>query len=266
MLDTITIGLLRLDSRNETRGFVRVVRKSNPQGPPASFFRVPLHVVFDLEGYNSYKEYVKKANPEFKTWIGDVVLDIPPTTDVFNYPKANHEWFLGKLYQFTQSYVCFPSALKKEVEEAVVEYREAQLRNVTPLIEENEYDPPPMTEAEEIAANHAVRLYTILQRSRFDPGTQGQPDSHTHRIHLFSRNKQDKTAKQVIEEVSALVAEDIWKNPTVSKYSETVGAGLKIKLTVLFLAAFYKEHIQFMKEKLEAKEHSGQAGETNAQS
>ena len=247
MLDTIKIGLLRLDTKKEKAGFVRVIPKSEPDSQGISYLRIPLHVVFDLEGYNSYKEYLRQEDPEMKTWIGDILLTIPPTPEnVINYPNAGHEWFLANLRELVGKYPNFPEKLKGSVDNAVEEVLRAKKSPPPPFYqEEDDYEPPPMNKAEQVAACHAVMIYSTLLRTRFDAA-----NSKELLIPLFCRGKTDKTAKDVIEEVITAVSQYVWKNPKVSKYSETEGFGLKVKLSSLCLQAFYKEQIRFMQAKL----------------
>jgi hypothetical protein len=256
MLDTIKVGLLRLDTRGLPYGYMRIVPKDDPDGEIQNFLQVPIHVVFDKEGYNTYKEYLQKQNTEFKTWVHTITLKVPPILSLQNpehcqhYPNAGHEWFLGNVRNLAAEFSNFPSSIKSYVEEAIREYTKIkkELASMPHMVEEDDYEPPPMDQAQTMAASKAIQLYGMLQRSRFDPGLR-KPSEFA--IPPFCRGKNDKTAKEVIEDVATIVADYVWKNPKVSKYSETEGAGLKIKLTILFLECFYKEHVRFMKTKLE---------------
>ena len=70
MLDSIKMGMLRLNTNSEKPyGYLRITPKD---GTLKSYFRIPLKVVFDLVGYNTYKVCIQEANPEFKTWIQDI--------------------------------------------------------------------------------------------------------------------------------------------------------------------------------------------------
>lgn len=249
MLDTIKIGLLRLDNKKEPPGYVRSINKNDPDGPGICYFRIPLHVVFDLEGYNTYKEYLQQANMEQKTWVGDIVLNIPPTPEnAVSYPTPAHEWFFRTLRDMAKKYSQFPAAIKSMLDGCQEAYRKVQNEPPQP-VEEEDYDPPPMTKAQQVAASHVFTIYNTLQRSRFDPGRPNRKGEF--KIPPFCRDKSDKNAKDVIEEVTAAVSQYVWQSPTVSKYSETEGAGLKIKLSILFLQAFYQEQVAFMLAKLE---------------
>jgi hypothetical protein len=251
MLDTIKIGLLRLDDRKEVPGYVRNINKNDPDGPGICYFRIPLHVVFDLEGYNTYKELMKQKNLEQKTWVEDIALHVPPTPDrAISYPTPAHEWFLQTLSLLTQKYGNFPATVKTMLASSLEAYHKAQREPVQP-VEEDDYEPPPMTKAQEVAAGQAFTLYNVLQRSRFDPGRPNRQGEF--RIPPFYRDKADQNAKDVIKAVTTAVSNYVWSSPTVSKYSETEGVGLKIKLTSLFLQAFYQEQVMFMQAKLDNK-------------
>ena len=250
MLDTIKVGLLRLDTRGKPYGYMRIVSKEDENAPVQSYFQIPLHVVFDREGYNSYKELVDKKNPEFKTWVHDVTIKVPPHVDHAQiYPNAGHEWFLGNLRDIAMQSSSFPPFLKEYLEESIQEYiRVKKEIGMGEEIVEDDYDPPPMDKAQTIAASRAIHVYGMLQRSRFDPGRPDRPGEFA--LPPFIRPKEEKNAKELIEEITDLVSNYVWKNPKVSKYSETEGAGLKIKLSVLFLECFYKEQIRFVKSRL----------------
>lgn len=251
MLDTIKIGLLRLDTKKNPHGYMRMIPKeSSKQNEISSFFRIPLHVVFDKEGYNSYKEYKAKENPEFKTWVQDITILVPPNPENCEYYKnAGYEWFLGNLQELAKNFSNFPQNLQSYVQQAITEYSKVKREMAFDTSGvEDDYDSP-MNKAEKVAARHSLKLFGILQRSRFDPGRPKRKGEFT--LIPFTRYKGDKSAKEVIETVTTVVSDYVWQNPKVSKYSETEGAGLKFKLTSLFLECFYKEQIKFMRKKLE---------------
>ena len=250
MLDNIQMGMLRLDTKGKPYGYVRIVQKN---GEIKNYFRIPLHVVFDLVGYNSFKEYEKKENPEFKTWVQDITINIPPDLDYFEHysVETGHEWFLGNLRDLVSRYPHFPQQLGLYIQDSVKEYLQAKKKSPSSIVLPDDYpdEPIPMNLAEEIAAERSMTIYSRLQRSRFDPGRPGQEGEFI--IEPFLRDKNEKTARNVIEKVTQAVADYILENPKVSKYSETEGAGLKIKLTSYFMECFYKEQIRFMQKKLE---------------
>lgn len=256
MLDTMKIGLLRLDTRKEPPGYIRVVSKSDPDGPVNNYFRIPLHVAFDLEGYNTYKEYLKKENTELKTWVHDMYITLPPPPENAElYPKAGHEIFIGQLRELIEQSPDFPESLKSYVNNAIKDYVKAKKQPVQEY-EEVDDEEPPMTAAEKVAAAKALTIYSVLQRSRFDPGRPNK--SGEFAISPFVRGKRDKTARQVIEEVTEAVSHHVWRTPKVSKYSETEGVGLQIKLTKIFQECFYKEMIRFMRKKLNLADYLSQ--------
>ena len=250
MLDTIKIGLLRLNTKEgSTYGYVRTSSPSNP-GVVLSHLKIPLHVAFDMEGYNSYKEYINKENPEFKTWVHDITLKVPPKpANCGLYPNAGHEWFLGNLRDLGNRFSNFPVSLKELVEKSIQEYSKIQQETARMEIPEDDYSAPPMNPAEKIAAHNAISIYGKLQRSRFDPGRSNKRGEFV--ILPFYRLKGDHTAKRVIEKVTQAVSDYVWRNPRVSKYSQCEGIGLQTNLMTLFLECFYKEQIRFMRKKLE---------------
>ena len=249
MLDTIKMGMLRLDTKNQAHGYLRVTYKD---GRVKSYFKVPLHVVFDKIGYNSYKEYLHKKNPELKTWVKDTSIIIPPDmANIRFYAKHTaHEWFLGNLRDLTQKYPNFPSSLKTYIQDSITKYlKKKQKFTAQKAIFKDYEEDMPVNEAELFCAQKAVEIYTKLQRSRFDSGLANK--SNNSFIEPFCRTKGDKSAKQIIEKVTNAVADYILANPKVSKFTETEGSGLKIKLTSMFMECVYKEHLNFMKRKLE---------------
>ena len=258
MLDTIKIGLLRLDTKSgKTHGYMRIVPKNDSEGQVHSYFRIPLHVVFDKEGYNSYKEYRHQENPEYKTWVEDVVINVPPSAEnAIHYPNGAYEWLLGNLRDLTLHYPHFPRNLKNYIEESIRDYAIAKKQlSASEDSVEDDYDPPPMNRAQLLAAQRALTIYGMLQRSRFDPGRNSRRGEFL--LPPFYRNKADKSAKELIEDLTQVVCDYVWKNPKVSKYSETEGFSLKIKLSLLFMACIFKEQILFMKSKLQQSVKSG---------
>lgn len=254
MLDSIKMGMLRLNTNSaKPYGYLRITPKD---GSLKSYFRIPLKVVFDLVGYNTYKECIQEANPEFKTWIQDIILTIPPEPSKNpNYClDSGHEWFLGNLRALSLKYSSFPTELGEYVKESIRLYLKTKKQEGESEIPE-EYETETETEvkvskADTIVGERALEIYGQLQRSRFDPGRPGEAGEFY--LQPFVRNKSDKPAKDIIEFVTETVADFILENPKVSKYSETEGSGLKVKLTSVFMECFYKEQIQFMQKKLEA--------------
>ncbi len=250
MLDTIKMGMLRLDTKGKPHGYVRIVQKN---GEIKNYFRIPLHVAFDLIGYNTFKECQRQENPEFKTWVQDITITIPPDLEYFQHYsiETGHEWFLGNLRDLCIQYSNFPQSLSLYVQDSIKEYLQAKKKSTSNVMLPEDYsdEPVPMNLAEEIAAERAMKIYAKLQRARFDPGRPGQEGEFN--IEPFCRDKNEKTARNIIEKVTDAVADYILENPKVSKYSETEGAGLRIKLTSYFMECFYKEQIRFMQKKLE---------------
>ncbi|NUM34947.1 MAG: hypothetical protein HUU50_10415 [Candidatus Brocadiae bacterium] len=250
MLDTIKMGMLRLDTKSKPHGYVRVIQKN---GEIKNYFRIPLHVAFDLVGYNSFKECQRQENPEFKTWVQDITITIPPDLDYFQHysVETGHEWFLGNLRDLVSQYSHFPQSLGIYIQDSIKEYLQAKKKSPNRVVLPEDYsdEPVPMNLAEEIAAERAMKIYAKLQRSRFDPGRPNQEGEFI--IDPFYRDKSEKTARNIIEKVTDAVADYILENPKVSKYSETEGAGLRIKLTSFFMECFYKEQVRFMQKKLE---------------
>jgi len=123
MLDSIKMGMLRLNVKNTDKpyGYLRVTLKS---GDIKSYFRIPVHAVFDLVGYNSYKEKIKEENPEFKTWIQNINLNIPPDSEKNKKYSldSGHEWFLGNLRNLVLKYPNFPKGLANYIQESVQLY------------------------------------------------------------------------------------------------------------------------------------------------
>ncbi len=249
MLDSIQIGMVRLKDKDEAVGYMRRTKKNDPHGQVWGYFRIPLYVVFDQEGYNSYKEYVKKENPEFKTWISDVVLKIPPSEENGKLcVSCGNEMFLGMIRTLSQKSPRFPEKLKRDIDQCIQKYWHIKRNAPPPPEEENDYQEYVSPEIK-FAVENAMRIFGILQRSRFDAGRPNRKGEF--RIPPFVRGKEDKTAKEVIKESTNLVFNYLLENPKLSKFSEADGRGLKIKLTSVFMECFYKEQIRFMAKKLQ---------------
>lgn len=250
MLDTIMIGMVRLNSRDKMIGYMRS-SKSQPGIEVTSYFRIPIHAVFDNEGYNTYKEYLKKQNPEFKTWVSNIVIQSPPSLkEARYYVKAGNEQFLEDLYELEKKSIRFPKKLKDLIYGAVEAHEDAKKstgRNCD--VFEDEYEEH-VNKHQIVAAEEAIKLYGMLQRSRFDGGRPGKKGEF--RILPFVRVKGDKTARELLEHSTNLVCDFLLENPRVSKYSEAEGVGLKRKLGNLFLEILYKEQVEFMRHRLKS--------------
>ncbi|WP_372368243.1 hypothetical protein [Candidatus Uabimicrobium sp. HlEnr_7] len=250
MLDTIMIGMVRLNSRDKMIGYMRSA-KSQPGIEVTSYFRIPIHAVFDNEGYNTYKDYLKKENPEFKTWVSDIVIQSPPPLrEARYYAKAGNEAFLQDLYEMEKKSIRFPKKLKDAIYQSIEKYNRVKNDNDSDSDEfENEYEDH-IGKEQIVASQEAIKLYGMLQRSRFDGGRPGQKGEF--RILPFVRVKGDKTARELLQHSTNLVCDFLLENPRVSKYSEAEGVGLKRKLGNLFLEILYKEQIEFMRHRLKS--------------
>jgi len=250
MLDTIMIGMVRLNSRDKMIGYMRSA-KSQPGIEVTSYFRIPIHAVFDNEGYNTYKEYLKKENPEFKTWVSDIVIQTPPPLrEARHYVRSGSEKFLEDLYELEQKSIRFPKKLKDLIHQSVEKYHDAKNNESSDSgVFEDEYEDH-VSKGQIVATQEAIKLYGMLQRSRFDGGRPGHKGEF--RILPFVRVKGDKTARELVEHSTNRVCDFLLENPRVSKYSEAEGVGLKRKLGNLFLEILFREQVEFMRHRLKS--------------